>query len=78
MSPMEQQRLARSPFAIPREDVGALLRDEGFGLLRRCLAGANRYVNCALDPCYISPAFLCNEMETWVGAHVLCTLLTCR
>lgn len=36
-------RLYESPFAIPHEDIRALLSSEGFQLLRSCLANDAEY-----------------------------------
>lgn len=50
------ERLYESPFAIPREDVQELLGQEGFVLLRSCLAGEAEYVlRYPSLPSYIHP-----------------------
>ncbi|KAL5374730.1 hypothetical protein DPSP01_011748 [Paraphaeosphaeria sporulosa] len=52
-------RLYESPFAIPREDVQALLGSDGFVLLRSCLAGD-------ADFCDFHAASDSQTRETWL------------
>lgn len=56
----------QSPFAIPREDVEALERSEGFRMLRKYLAGNAEYVHCS------SPAFFQLISDSFCDHHDQC------